>query len=644
MKRKELFHGAVLTVLLALLCAFPLLIAGCGGDEEKVPVPVEPGAPAVPEQAEAEVPPVEEVLGPDAPVTLPVLRLMPESAVAAAAFPSISSLFDAGTTIAKRYVPPEQVDAALASWVAQAAQELSTPDAKTIMDVARQRGFDPDAPIGFFAEVGQLAAAFEKAAAAVEARKAETPAPAPEAAPDAAAPDAAESPASDDMAPPATPDWDDVFNDELQKALREQPPAWVAVWRVLDAAAAEASVKELGPLVLDAEGPLGSEETLEAAGVTVHSFENGRFAYALAGDRMFVGGSVPMLKESLARLSKPAAIRYGTSALPSLRRDEVVFLSRMDRITECIKQIMPVLAKVQGMAPYGDMQLEALESWTKYYTGSDPTVGTLTIFPAEETKPPMVVVRGMADISQHPGLSEMTGEIKTLRLSPSMPENTQLLFAQQLTPLMKEEFRKQWAAALPAEAQSGGQTAGALTMLNQVLDVLKDEIALGVFPTETGLPGVLLMAGLTDAEQAKKLMEGIVPTSAGEDYNGVSILNVMAPIPMVTIRMAYVGSDLVVGTDVPAMKGAIDRLQGKTPGALFAALDPPIDAASLRQGLLLVKSQLLTDVVVPLSAFAGGLGEAQQPIDMVTKMLREVRATNEVKQNLYESNATIYLK
>ncbi|HUW61707.1 MAG TPA: DUF3352 domain-containing protein [Candidatus Bathyarchaeia archaeon] len=651
MKRKNLLDTAVLAVLLALLCAVPALITGCGPKEEPAPAP-EPGAPG---QPAVEVAPLEEALGPDAPVTLPVLRLMPESAVLAVAVPSISSLYDTATTLAKRYVPPEQVDAAVAEWASEAAQELGTPEAKTPMDIARQRGFDPDAPIAFFADIEQMAAAVEKAVAAVEAHKAETPPPAPEAAPDAstppAAPDAATPPESPDAASaeplavlPSEPNFDAIFNEEFEKALREQPPALVAAWRVLDPAAAEKSVKEFGAEFLDTEGPLGDEETLTVEGVAVHSFGNGRFAYALAGERMFAGTSVPMLQESLARLRAPAKIRYGTSALPSLRRDETVILSRMDRLTGYVKRLLPVLAKLPESSPYAQIQMNALSSWTDYYTGADPAVTTLTTIPAEENKPPTVIVRGLVDISQHTGLAELLGDTKPLRLSPLMPENTQLLVAQQLTPLMKEEFRKQWAAMLPPEMRAEGQTENALTILNKALDVVGDEVALGVFPSETGLPGVLLLFGLTNAEQAKTLIDGFAPTAVGEEYNGVQILNVVYPIPMVTICLAYVDNNLLVATDIPAMKSIIDRLQGKTPPALFAALDPPVDPAVPRQALMVIKSQLLTDVVVPLSAFVGGLGQAQQPVDTATKVIRELRATNEVKQNLYESSLTAYLK
>ena len=651
MKRKNLFDTSVLAVLLALLCAGSGLLTGCGPKEEQAPG-TQPGAP---EKPAAEVLPVEEPLGPDAPLTLPVLRLMPESAVVAAAVPSVSSLYETATTLAKRYVPPEQVDATVAEWTSKAAQELGVPEAKTPMEIALQRGFDPDAPVGVFADMEQLAAAVEKAVAAVETRKAETPPPAPEAAPDAstppAAPDAPTPPESPDAVseePPAVlpgePDLDGVFEKEFEAALREQPPAWVAVWRVTDTAAAEKSVKEFGVEYMKTDEPLSEEETLTIEGVAVHSFGNGRFAYAITGERLFAGSSVPMLQESLARLRKPAKIRYGTSALPSLRRDETVVLSRMDKLTGYVKRLLPILAKLPENSPYTQMQLDAAETWTKYYTGADPVVLALTTFPAEENKPPTVIVRSLADISQHTGLAELLSGTKPLRLAPLMPENTQLLIAQQMTPQTKEALRKQWVAMLPPEARAEGETQNALTTLNQALDLVGNEVALGVFPSETGLPGVLLLFGLANAEQTKTLIDSFAPTAAGEEYNGVQILNVVYPIPMVTIRLAYVDNNLVVATDIPAMKSVIDRLQGKTPPALFAALDPPLDPAMPRQGLVIIKSQLLTDVVVPLSAFAGGLGQAQQPVDTVTKVLRELRATNEAKQNLYESSLTVYLK
>ena len=656
MKRDCFVLKGVLAVLLVLLCAAPVFLSGCGSEKEEPPVPkapAEPESPAAPETGEPEKAAAEPELsyGSDAPLTVPVLRLIPESAVVTMAFPGISSLHDTVTNLVGRYVPPEQVQAAVSEWTSEMAREFGVPAAETPMEVARMRGFDPDAPIGIYADVEEFVEAWTAAIeelAAEETVKADAESPA-NAQPEetAAAPQNQEKPAApenpeEEAAPPPQPVTEDLVEKAFEIAVKKAPPALVVAWAAVDVPAAENSLRELYTEYGQNIGPQTEEQTIEVDGATIHSFADGRYAYVIVDERVFAGTSVPMVRACLGRVDAQPPTPYGTAAMPALRRDEAVMLLQIDRAVELFEKVAPALSKMSGGMQDAATIGQFIEKWKTYYEGSGLFVYTLAAIPAEDSQPPEVVLRTL--LQRTPALDEFIGELRPLRLAPLMPEKTQLLLAQQVSDKYKEMLREQWLLSFPPEAREEGPTAQAFEGLNKALDLIGDEFAVAVAPTEVGLPGILIMLALTDAEQAKSFIGGFVPTTVAEEYKGVQILNVVYPIPMVTISMAYVGNDLVVGTDLPLIKTVIDRLKGETPPALFSSLDPPLDPDQPMQGVGVIQSQLLIDVVVPLSAFAGGLGEAQKPVDTVTDVVREFRAIGTVTDKLYVSRMTVYLK
>lgn len=659
MKRDHLVHKSMLAVLLVLLCGAPMFLGGCGPKEEEPPAPETPGkteAPAAPAQP-AEPAQPKYTYGPDAPTTVPVLRMIPESAVMTLAFPSITSLYDTITTIASRYVPPEKVQAAVGGFTSGMASEFGVTDAKTPMDVALARGFDPDQPIGVYADFEEFSKALNEAMEEAAAEQASKPNPSGDADPPAeseaeepAAPEAAAEPGEEPAAPeapgeegaaPPQPQPEELMQKAFAIAMEKAPPAVVVAWTATDVPTAENSLRELYAEYL--EGSMGDaeEKTIEVEGATIHSFGEGRYAYAFVDQRVFAGTSVPMMRACMGRIDAQPPTPYGTAAMPALRRDEIAMLLDAERAIEEFKHLAPAISKMPGGQDVKTFD-SFVDTWKGYYEGAGLVVYTLDGIPAEDTQPPEVVARGM--MKRTPALDKLIGEIRPLRLAPIMPAKTQLLFGEQFSEEVKEMVREQWNLSIPPEARKEGAGAQAFEGLNKALDLIKDEVAFGIAPTEVGLPGVLLVLSLTDVEQAKSFIGGFVPTTVAEEYKGVQILNVAYPIPMMTVSMAYVGNDLVVGTDLPLIKGLIDRLKGEAPPELFATLVPPIKLDEPLQAIVIIQSQLLIDVVVPLSAFAGGLGEAQKPVDAITDVVREFRIISTVQDELYLSHMTLYLK
>ena len=634
-----------LALVAALLLAQPLLCTGCGGSQKQEPpppaaaptpppaakpAPVEKAAIAAPAPAPAEK---AAPAAAGAPVTLGVLKLAPESAMVTLALPPVTGLLDKAVALAKRLAPPEvNVDEQVAKKIAEMAQDVGVPNAKSLAEIARAKGFNADAPLAIFVDPTPSAASAKTALAEMKtAMEAAKPAEPPKEAPKEGAPKegAAAAPA------PAAPKPPDLS--KLAKNLKE--PAIGVVLGCADAAAAEATVKDILNGVGAGYVDPSKVETVDVGGVPVKCYDPQKLAYAIVGDKLVASNSLAMLKEILARVGSPAAIRYGSPDCTAEAPDDVVALTRMDKIAPLVKELLPSIAAVQpkagAMAP---AQLDAINKILDAFAGDDPGVTTLTWTDKK------VELGTRFDLSKHPAMAEMAGEAKPLRLAPMLPDNTLVMLTLRFNDKIKENFKNSWINALPPEIKKDTGVAQAMTYINQVVEMLGDELTIGVASAVGGFPQLILMAGLGNPQQTKDMIQMLAPMTPSEPHAGVdvSLLAVPAPLP---IYISFPGDTVVISNDLERMKGIIDMIQAKSGSKLFASLDPPIDAAVPRYGALLIKSNLVSDVVVPLAGLAGGIpSEMMMPINKVVDVLREVRGSKDMKGNWVESRLTLLLK
>jgi len=136
----------------------------------------------------------------------------------------------------------------------------------------------------------------------------------------------------------------------------------------------------------------------------------------------------------------------------------------------------------------------------------------------------------------------------------------------------------------------------------------------------------------------------LTPLTPSETYNGVEISLVAVPAP-IPVYIAFPADTMMVSNDLEKLKAIIDLIQSKGTSKFFASMEPAFEANLPRYGALLLKANILSDVIVPLSAFAGGLPpETMTPVNKITELVREIRATKDMKGNWIEARVSVLLK
>ncbi len=634
--RNAKWTAALGPAIMALVLCTGLLFAGCGGEEpappapapqaqkapapEAAPVPVPapaeeaPSAPQpAPEAAPAAAPaPKTADAGAVAPVTLEVLQLIPAGSQVALALPPLNALLEKVLPIAGRFAP-DGVDLkeGLAEIVTDLAIDAGVPDAESIGDIALGKGLNLDKPLAVFVDASKSA---ESAAEAMEeATKAEEGSEAKEEGSEAA-----------EEAPASMPEIDP---EDLEV------PAIVAVLGVSDQEKAVATLKEIIAEVDELSG-LEPQEVKEAGmAITVY----GDYGYFFAGDKLAVG-TLDLLKGVAARVAQPAAIRYGSTDCPAEFPDEVVMLGYMERMLPLLELVMQAMPDMEQYATMMEMQLGVLEDMVSEGDADDPSVITLGLSNEK------LELKSRMDQTTHPGVAKASGPAQPLRFAPLLPDSTLAFLSIRLNDEMKTQIKDVYLQGLPAELTESAEFAQGMTIANQVLEMLGDEVTLGVAGAEEDLPSAVLMVSLANPEPTKGLLQMLVPTMPGETHNDVEISTIAAPIP-VPLSIAFLDDVLLAANDTDKMKAIIDMLKEKKQSKLFASLEPPLDTAVPRFNALLVNTSLLTDVVVPMAALAGGLPPDLEPVfDEVGAELREVRMLAEIDGSWQVSRLSVYLK
>jgi hypothetical protein len=513
--------------------------------------------------------------------TTAVLQLVPDSAQVAVAIPPLGKTLDRGTALAKKLAPEDvDIDAEVQKVLDDLAKDAGVPDAKTLQDIATARGVDSDAPLAVFFDLSESVVMPEKAAGEDESEDAEE-------------------------------------KDAPEPELKE--PKWVLVVGVADDEKALASLEELVN-----EVPELSKEAVKDVAAGDHTIKAyGDMGYLMFDDKVAVG-SVDMLKGVAARITDPAEVRYGTEDLPAGSDTEVAALVYGKRLLPILEAAAPALETDDEYGPLLDMQLASLKGMFGADSPDDPMVVTYTL--ADDR----IALESKIDTATHPGVLEYSGEAQPLRLAPMLPEHT-LAF---ITLRFNDETRKQMSETLiPAIASAtGGDSKQAMAFVPQILELLGEEVTLGVASEKNDFPALVLMLALKEPESAKgfiKVMAGqyLLP---GETHNEVEINSIAAPSP-IQFSVAMPDDLIIISNNVDVIKGLIDlnKSGGKTD--LFANMDPALPAGTPRYNAVVLNSALLTDVVIPLSALAGGIPDEFAPVaEVISGSVKELRLLNEM--------------
>lgn len=248
------------------------------------------------------------------PVTLPVLRLMPESAGVALGIPPVSG-FQGELAVISRNLAATfgGSENTLTKWLNDFAEV--SQDEEAVAAWLGGRGLDATTPMGIY------------------------------------------------LGPLSIPGQDDVAGDA------PVPPTAI-VFGVSDTAkASDAVVSDLKAI--------GKWETIafeksSLHGTAVFWFAEAKFAYAILGDRLLLSNTTEFAGELINRAADPASIRYGTPECPAKFPNEFAALIRMDRAAGALRPLVGGFAGAQGAATLLSQQLAAIPD----AFDSDPLVVT----------------------------------------------------------------------------------------------------------------------------------------------------------------------------------------------------------------------------------------------------------------------------
>jgi len=526
----------------------------------------------------------------EAPATAKVLALAPKEAQVAVALPALSESLSAYVDFAKKVAPEANIEAELAAIIGDLAKDAGAEGATSLPDVALSRGLDPAQPIAAFFD---FSATVQSAA---DAQKGD---------------DAGEQ-AGAEEAPKA-------------EAPKPEAPKWVAVLGVTDPAKAEALITELGAKIPDAP----EREEVEKGGKKV--FVRGDYAHYIT-DTQAVLGNKELVFATAEQSGAGRAVRYGSKDLPA-NANETVALIYGDRFFPLAEQILPTLKMDEVARQMANVQLANMKTAFASSAGTeDPLVVTLSVG-ADRAD-----LRTHLDTATHPGYLETAGKADPLRLAPMLPENTLAMLSLRLNEQMKKTLTEQ---VIPA-VQNAGQDAAVYAL--PAVQMIGDEITLGIAAVENDFPAAYLMISLQEPEAAKGMLGMLVPTMPAETYKEEEIKSIAAPIT-VPLAMATPGDMLLISNNMDGMKQIIDLKKANGSTKLLSSLKDPMKPETPRYQALMLKSALLSDVVVPLAALAGGLPPDVAPVvNNLTSSVEEVRFASEMRDNWAVNQFTTYLK
>lgn len=592
-------------VLASLLLAATVVATGCGGSEEEAVTPapettsavsqVESAAGAVADGAAAAVDAVKEAVAPltgDAPATLHALQLLPVEAQAGVALPAVNGIVEKLLALDAR-IEAIDLKAELDKVVADLKQDANVPDAQSLNDIAVAKGLNLDAPMAVFADFSSTSESMAQAAAAAKA-----------------AGETAEPVENADIAPPAV----------------------ALVLGVSDQAKAEAFIAELVALDSDLAGATVGTETV--GDITIAT--RGDYAHFFTGDQLVVGVT-SLVKGAAARVASPATFRYGTAECPPTAPDEVVAVAYGNRLLPLMKNLLSAAGDMDpGAKALAAGQL-AMAEQALASASDDPMLINLAL--SEEA----VNLTTRIDFASYPGMRDLSGEAAPLVLTQLLPADTLALVSLVLTDAFKNQVKTQILPAAQESITDPGMAQG-MSMANQVLDMLGNEITIGLAPIPNDFPAAYIMLSLSNPEPTKGLLQMLVPMMPDESLKDYGISSVAAPIP-VPLSIAFEGNMVLVSNNVDGMKKIIDLSRTQTTSGLFAALDPPMDPDTLRYQALVLNTKLITEIVMPLMSLAGGMDPKTQPVvDAVGGVVREVRMVSEMDGTWNKGVLTVDLK
>ncbi len=498
-------------------------------------------------------------VGPDdvAVETLQLLQLQPASSDFAVAAPSFGFLHDNVVELARRMHPdPDEFALQYQRMVREQQRQYGLSQAEDLRDVLTGTGIDPDRAMALFVELEEL----EPVAAG----------------------------GHDSDAP-----WS-----AFGAALLESAPA-VMVLPLSDKDNGDALASRI--LSNMAQRPVEELTEVTYRNVTLiqaDASEDG--GYFVVDDWLVVGRPLGMVRETADRLVAPAPIRYGTQECPVEHPHETVLLAQPQQMAKMI-DMMLAYNVVTDMTLRSVLALQTQPM--RELTDDDPVVLTLRL------EPDTLAMASRIDTERHTELAQPPETLGPLHYATLLPPEAHAAFAFRLTPETKEQMQGDWLDGIHESMQEDAGVQQGIGMFRMVAGMMGDEIALAVRGQHNGIPLATAILGLDNPQMTRNLLQALLglPTDPAETYRGVPIMDLALPLPGDTgIYFAFAGEQLILSTDLPGLRTVIDRLQGEEGTVILETVEPPLDPETPRNGFVVLRHTLLSDVVMPVMGLTMG--------------------------------------
>ncbi len=577
----HLQRAATLPMVLVLVAGMTVL-NGCGGKENG----------AGPTERPRETAPA-----PETPAALTALQLMPEGVQMALGLPSVNSILGKIKTFSDRYESPGfNPQAAVDQWVRELGSEVGMPDATTLGEIATGKGIDPDAPMAAFFDFSpalEAVVAKEERASAKHASVAD------------ALEDGDADNAMEHVSAPVSVDVPDA------------DPRWVGVVRTSDPGLARAAIQQAA---LDSRGiPDEPVDTVTVGNIEITVYDPDRLAFFLSGDFVVFGNSLDLLKESAARVTRPAPLAYGTRDFPAEDPDEIVALFYPGRYLGAMESLVAAIPPDEPAARVARAQMDLMKGMFGD-SGENGPIAISLVLDEDALR-----LRARMDIERNPGMLAFAGKPTPFRILPQLPEDTVAFLGMRLT----DEYKQQMLdVILPTASLAAADNPGAglvVSQFNQIIDLLGDELVLGITRMEYDFPAIYVMAGLKDVGPVKLLLQLAVTPTRVETYRESEISQASGNMP-IPVFYTFFADALLVSNDVDGLKAVMDRLAEGKQSELFDRIGGDFSAEKSYYSAFYVDDAIFTDVVIPMAELSGvvlpGLRDAGARITAVVDEMR----------------------
>jgi hypothetical protein len=407
-----------------------------------------------------------------------------------------------------------------------------------------------------------------------------------------------------------------------------EEPSWMAVATISDAEKAVAALQRIAED--DAATRDASPGTEEVEGVTLNT--RGNYGYFTVRNRIAFG-ELKLLRGAAARVKTPATLRYGTVECLATEPDEVVALVYGGRLLPLMESVLPVLGANPDQAALAAAQFKSYEKMFDQ-DDDDPIVATL----AHSGDRLAFEVR--ADTATHPGMLEITGPARPLRLAALLPETTEAM----LSFRFNDEFKAQLMNEVVPAVQASGDpdVVMQVAMASQFLNQLGDEATIGIAGLDGSLPEVYLMLGLAEPEATQGVLQMFLPMSPFGDESGVSINKVDTPENAPPIYLSFLSDFALACTSEFGIRSVIKQHASNTPSGFFALLQPPFDNSVPRYQAAIIKSRIVQTLLSAAAMFSGEAPPAEEFMPIVTAV-RELRTGKTMSGTWMTGHLTVYL-